>query len=579
MSFLRSFLASLLALFTFLILVFFFFVGIVSSLDKKDVPVVEENSVMYMKMSGVVSERTIEDPLQDIFPESSPRVIGLYDVLDALQAAKEDEKIKGIYLEPQYLQSGWASLEEIRSALIDFKSSGKFIYAYGEFVSEKDYYLTSVADTFYLNPQGSLEWNGLSINVTFWKGLFDKLEIEPEIFRVGEFKSYVEPFQQKKMSPENRLQLTEMLSSIYDTYLDGIASSTGKPIDDLSNLANELSIYLPADAEANGLVTKLAYEDEIKGHIMDRVGEEDIDDVNFISFSNYAKTVSSEYSKNRIAVIVAEGEVVMGSSEDRVVAADRFVRELRKARENSSVKAIVLRVNSPGGSLTASDMIWREIERTKGEKPIIASFGDVAASGGYYISMLCDTIVAQPNTITGSIGIFGMLFNLEDFLDKKLGITNDVVKTSDYADLITVTRPLNDFEKSVIQNGVEKGYDTFVTKAAEGRGMSLEELKAIAGGRVWTGTQAKENGLVDVLGGLSDAITIAAEAAGVEEDYRIRVYPVERPFIEQLMGRLGNEVKSRVMEDHIFAPYAEDLKALSRMNGIQVRLPMEFEMN
>lgn len=542
---------------------------------------VEDNSVLYLKLSGVLVERVPDDPFQDLFPASGPRLLSLIDLLNAIGEAKDDPKIKGVYIEPQYLRSGYASLQEVRDALIEFKESGKFIYTYGEYISESDYYVASVSDSVFLNPEGSLEFNGLSANVTFWKGLFDKLEIEPEIFRVGEFKSYVEPFQQKKMSEENRLQISELLNSVYGHYIKNVSASRGIQAQDLRAISDKLKVYLPEDAVEYGLVDRLAYEDEAKSLILDEVDESDFDDINFISFRRYAKTLKSAYSKNRIAVIMASGEIVQSGPDEDVISGEKFAREIRKARESSSVKAIVLRVNSPGGSLTGSDMIWREVQLTKGVKPIIASMSNVAASGGYYISMLADTIVAQPNTITGSIGIFGMLFNLEKFLENKLGITHDVVNTGEYSDLITVTRPLNEFERQTIQKGVEKGYETFVRKAAEGRGLTIEEMKKIAGGRVWSGLQAKENGLIDVLGSFGDAIELAAGAAGLGDDYRVRLYPQQRPFIEQLMGRLSDEADARILgfRSAYLAPYIENIESLTRLQGLQARMPGMIEIN
>ena len=578
MAFLRNLLAVLVGLFIFSFIGFFMLVGIIAAAGQEEKPVVSDNSVLKLSLSGVLQERSIDDPFQDLFNDYSVKPQSLQDILEALVTAKNDPKIRGVYLSPQFMAGGFASFQEIRDALIDFKTSGKFIYAYGEYLSESDYYLASVADEFILNPEGSLEFNGLSINITFWKGLFDKLGVEPQIFRVGEFKSFVEPFQQKKMSQENRLQLTELLNSIYGYYIGQISETRAIDADNLMEISNELQIQIPEDAVSAGLVDRLGYEDEIKKLIMDETGNTDVDDINFISYSKYVKAISSEYSANKIAVIVAEGDIVM-AGEDNSIAGSRFAEEIRKARESSGVKAIVLRVNSPGGSLTASDIIWREIEKTKGVKPIIASMSDVAASGGYYISMLCDTIVAQPNTITGSIGIFGMLFNLDPFLQSKLGITHDVVKTGPYSDIMTVTRELSDFEKSVIQKGVNKGYETFITKVAEGRNMSVDAVKKIAGGRVWSGLQAKEIGLVDVLGSFQDAVTIAADKAGLGDDYRLTFYPKKQPLIEELMTKLSEEARVRIASDQfgMLKPYLEDIKALQQMKGIQARLPFEIQ--
>lgn len=578
MAFLRNLLATIVGLFIFSFLSFFFFIGIASAFETDTAPAVADNSILYLKLGGIVEERTIDDPLQDVFPNSGPKPIGLHKLLGAIDAAKEDSKIKGIYMENKYLSAGFSSLQEIRDALLDFQESGKFIIAYGEYVSEADYYLSSVADQFYLNPQGSLEFNGLSANVTFYKGLFDKLGIKPQIFRVGEFKGAVEPFIRKDLSEENRLQTAELLESVYGYYLEGVSETRNLEVDELRDIADGLKAYDAEDAVSLGLIDELKFEDQVKSELMDLVDVSDLDDLEFTLFGNYAKTVSSGYSSNKVAVIVADGAIVMGSSDEQVVAGETFAREIRKARESSSVKAIVLRINSPGGSLTASDMIWREIELTKRVKPVIASMGNVAASGGYYIAMNADTIIAQPNTITGSIGIFGMLFNFEKLLEDKMGITSDVVNTGEYSDLITVTRDLTDFEIQTIQSGVNKGYETFTSKVAEGRGMDISDVKKIAGGRVWSGLQAKELGLVDVLGDFEDAVTLAAESAGVEDDFQLRFYPKQKQFIEQIMGKLGQEASIRLFGNtsNIMTPYIETIEELSQMNGLQVRMPSEI---
>jgi protease-4 len=581
MAFLRNLLATLVGLIIFTFLGIFIFAGIISGLSTEEVPTVKENSVLYLRMGGVVQERTVEDPLQELLPASAPQPLGLMDILKAIRNAKEDEKIKGIYMEHQFLAAGYASLEEIREALMDFKSSGKFLYSYGEFISEGDYYLAAVADSIIMHPEGSLEFNGLTVSVTFWKGLFEKLKIEPVIFRVGEFKSAVEPFMKKEMSPENRLQLTELLNSIYGHYLEKTSEARGVDRKDLETASNDLLVQLPNDAVDFGLVHRLGYEDEVKAAIRTNLGLDEGDDINFISLGRYNKaTGAGEYSKNKVAVIFGEGNIVAAGDENTSIVGDKLANEIRKARENSSIKAIVLRVNSPGGSLTASDAIWREVKKTKGVKPIIASMSDVAASGGYYIAMACDSIVAQPNTITGSIGIFGLLFNFEDFLEDKLGITSENVNTGKHSDYMTVTRELTDYERQVIQKNVEKGYDTFITKAAEGRGLTTEDIKKVAGGRVWSGKQALDNKLIDKLGSFDDAIEMAARMAGVEDDYRVSFYPRKKPLIEELLTQMSDEAEVRIFggQDDILGAYREKIQQLNQMKGVQAIMPWNLEI-
>lgn len=543
--------------------------GIAAS--SETVPTVPEKTVLDLNLKGIVLEHSVEDPIAALLSDT-PMPTSLVDLLYAIEYAQYDDRVKGIYLRSTFLQAGSATLQEIRDALIDFKKSGKFIHAYSEYASEGDFYLLSIADSLYLNPEGSLEFNGLSAGVTFYKGLFDKLDIEPEIFRVGEFKSFVEPFIRKDMSPENKLQLTALINSIHTTYLENIGEYDNIDPAELKAISDNMMVREPADAEKYQLVTKVAYEDELISVLKREMEVEESEDVKMTSYRSYMRSALADkaYSSNKIAVIVADGDIVMGRTSDGV-GSDQFAEEIRKARERSSIKAIVLRVNSPGGSLTASEVIWREVMLTKGVKPIIASMSDVAASGGYYISAPCDAIVAQPNTITGSIGIFGLMFNIGDFLENKMGITNDYVATGEFSDIMTVTRSLSPQERSIIQAQVERGYDSFISKVAAGRNMTEEEVLSVAGGRVWTGVQAKNIGLVDSLGSFEDAINMAAKRAGVMGDYSVTYYPKEKPFIEEIFTKLNN-VKL-FSNNNPMNGYLEKVESLQKMKGIQARLP------
>ncbi len=579
MAFLRNMLATItgLVIFSFLAIVVLF--GIIGAMAASGDKVVEvkPNSVLYVPLSGMLVEQVIENPLNEVFGDA-PSQLGIREVIKSIEAAKEDENIQGIYMETKYLMASFAHLQEVRDALIDFKSSGKFVYTYGDYISEADYYIASVSDSVFINPEGSLEFNGLAANLMFYKGMFDKLDIEPVIFRVGDFKSYVEPYTRTEMSEENRLQYAELLNSIYDKYLEEVSASRGVSTVELEMISDGMKIQFPEDAAEFGLIDAVVFEDEVKSVMKNQLDLEEKKDIKFVQVSDYAKVVKSqlEYKKEKVAIIVANGAIVP-SGDEEVVGGEQFARHIRKARKDKNVKAIVLRINSPGGSLLGSDMIWREVMLTKGEKPIIASMGGVAASGGYYIAMAADTIVAQPNTITGSIGIFSMLFNFENFLDNKLGLTHDVVGTGDYSDFITVTREMTPYEKEMMQNGVEEGYRTFTTKVAEGRGMPVEKVLDIAGGRVWSGIQAKENGLVDVLGSYDDAIKLAADAAGLE-GYGLKMYPVQKPFFEKLMEDFGAQARSIFAKDHILAPYERQLKAFKQLEGIQARMPGELNI-
>jgi len=569
MAFLRNLLATLLGLFIFFFLLLIMLTGIAAS--SETVPSVSENTILDLNLKGVVLEHSVEDPIASLLSDA-PMPTSLVDLLYAIEYAQYDERVKGIYLRSTFLQAGSATMQEIRDALIDFKKSGKFIHAYAEYASEGDFYLLSIADSLYLNPEGSLEFNGLSAGVTFYKGLFDKLDVEPEIFRVGEFKSFVEPFIRKDMSPENELQLTELIKSVHTTYLQNIGEYDNVDPAELKAISDNMSVREPADAEKYQLVTKVAYEDEFMNVLKNEMGVEETEDLKLTSYRSYIQAALADkgYSSNKIAVIVADGDIVMGRTNDGV-GSDQFAEEIRKARERSSIKAIVLRVNSPGGSLTASEVIWREVMLTKGVKPIIASMSDVAASGGYYISAPCDAIVAQPNTITGSIGIFGLMFNIGDFLENKMGITNDYVATGEFSDIMTVTRSLSTQERAIIQAQVERGYDSFISKVASGRNMTEEEVLSVAGGRVWTGAQAKNIGLVDSLGSFQDAVNMAAERAGVMGDYSVTYYPKEKPFIEEILTKLnGVQLFS---SNNPMAGYLKKVESLQKMKGIQARLP------
>lgn len=581
MSFFKSVMATVVGLvIAGLVLIVFFVFGIIGlvATGSEQVPEVKENSVLYINLTGGISERIPEDPFAEALG-NDVRGIELLGTLSALKHAKTDDNIKGIYMEHGLLSGGYASIQEIRDAIEDFKSSGKFVYSYAEFISEANYYVASVSDEIYFNPQGVIEFNGLSANLTFFKGLFDKLEIEPQIFRVGTYKSAVEPFMRKDMSEANREQVSSFINSIYDHYLKNVSESRGISFDLLKSISDSMLVRSPKDAYKHKLITKVAYEDEIKTLIRKQLGLEEKDKINSISLNNYIKTAAgaSEYSSNKIAVIVAEGEIVSGNGQSTNVGSEKFSKAIKRARENDKVKAVVIRVNSPGGGIVASDVMWHEIMLTKAKKPVIASMSAVAASGGYYLSMPCDTIVAQPNTITGSIGIFGMMFNMSGFLENKLGITSDVVNTGKFSDIYTVSRSLNDFEKSIIQSRVEEGYDSFTTKAAEGRNMSIEALKEVASGRVWTGSQAKERGLVDILGSYQDAIDIAAAKAGIEDDYMTILYPELKSEFEEILAKLMGETEARFAKANYgdMAVYLDKIKNLQNYVGIQARMPFD----
>ncbi len=584
-AFFSSCLGALAALMIFFLLCFALIVGMISGLTEEKKVQVAENSILHLNLDGQITEMQQENPLAGLpIPGADLQKIGLMQLKQAIAHAKDDDRIKGIYLEVARPMTGFSTLEEIRASLIDFRESGKWVVAYNETMSEGAYYLSSAADKVYLNPEGEVEFNGLTVSIGFYKKLMDKLEIHPQIFRVGEFKSAVEPFLREKMSDENRFQLTSMANDIYDHMLTGIAASRKMDKQRLEEISDNMLVRSAGEAVQLGLVDSLLYDDQLMDLFRDKLNLGKDDEIKFVKYNRYRKSFSAyKTSKNEIAVIVADGTIMPGdgNQNDQIIGADTFVKEIRKARKDDDIKAIILRVNSPGGEFKASDMIWREIQLAKRDKPVIGSMSDYAASGGYYLSMGCDTIVAQPSTITGSIGIFGIMFDLSAFLGDKLGITFDEVRTGDFGDTYTVTRPLTETEKKIIQKNLDDYYNTFTSKAAEGRDVSQEDILKIASGRVWTGSQALQNNLVDVLGGFNDAVRIAAEKAGVSDDYKIRFYPVPKNFFEELLTNLEENTDATRLKTELGEMYAWYLQAkkIRQYQGAQARMPFDLQFN
>lgn len=583
MNFFKSFFASCLGTIVAMVVVLIGLISIVS-LSGGDEVLISNNSVLHLDLDVPIIEAEREDPFAGVpfFGSSTPRPVGLAQLRQAIAKAKGDEKIKGIYLTVSMPQAGFAELEEIRKALSDFRADGKWVIAFSEGMTEGAYYLASVADKVYLHPEGDVEFNGLSVDVTFFKRLFDKLEIKPEIFRVGEFKSAVEPFFLEKMSEQNRLQLTELIESINDQVINGVASARSLPVERVKEISDKMLVRNPKQATEVGLIDSLAYADQVESIIKKRVG---VDKLSLVKYSKYRKTVTNTgMSKNEVAVIVAEGAIVSGkaNASQGVIASESFIKELRKVREDEGVKAVVIRINSPGGSSLASDAMWREITLTSKSKPVIASMSDYAASGGYYMAMACDTIVAQPHTITGSIGVFSVLYDASGFLGNKLGITSEEIKTGEVGELITVSRPLTDVERSIWQQRTEDVYDTFTKKAAQGRNMTQDAIKAVASGRVWSGLQAKDRGLVDIVGTFEDAVKVAAAAANVTDDYKVRFYPRYTPsFFEQIVTQIEDENEEKAVRAQLGDYYYlyEQLKTVKSYQGTQARMPYTLRIH
>jgi protease-4 len=580
--FFKYVLATMLGLFLFGILSLFLLLGIGAAISAASdgETTVAENSILKLDLNKPISETVNEDnPFADLGgPFEDTQGVGLLQVKNALANAKLDPNIKGIYLKAGTPMAGYATMQEIRNALLDFKKSGKFVYTYGEVFSEKGYYLSSVADKFFLNPAGGVEFNGLSAEYDFYKGTLDKLNIEPMIFRVGSYKSAVEPFFRESMSDSSKLQTRSFLTSIHNTLLADIATSRGLTVARLNGLADSLAIDSPQDALNAKLVTDLGYFDQFEAELKKKVKIDADKKLKFVSLDKYLKApkqVKEGPMDTRIAVIVADGTIIDGEGSNGQVGSETTAAEIRKARLDKKIKAIVLRVNSPGGSALASDVMWREVTLAKQAKPVIASMSDYAASGGYYLAMGASKIVAQPTTLTGSIGVFGVLFRLDPFLREKLGITFDRVGTNAHADWPTLTREMTAFEKARIQGSVDKIYATFTTKAAQGRKMDVAKLRALAGGRVWSGTEARQVGLVDELGGLDRAIQLAAQEAKLKEgEYRLKL-PPKKSFWQELMDNTEDEYEARALESTFGAAttYVRQLRDLQHLEGIQARMP------
>ncbi len=589
MSFFKAFFSSCLGAFTALLVFFVFFLlvlfSVVGAMSEEKETSISDNSILHLKLDVQFSEQEKENPFEGIPVLGGDEInIGLIELKRAIKNAKTDASIKGIYLQVSYPITGFATLKEIREALLDFRSEGKWIVAYSEVMSEGAYYLASVADQVFIHPEGEVEFDGLVVEIGFYKKLFDKLEIKPEVFRVGNFKSAVEPFLMEKMSDENRLQLTELIGSVYDQMLSDIAGSRNIKKDELRAIADQMEVRNAQQAVDKKLVDSLLYYDELLDHLKNRVGIERDQKLATVTYKKYRKSFSTyKNSKNEIAVIVAEGTIMPGSSsqDQQAIGSETFAKEIRRAREDDEVKAIVMRINSPGGEFRSSDIIWRELVLAAEVKPVIASMGDYAASGGYYLAMACDTIVAQPQTITGSIGIFGVLFDLSDFLGNKIGITFDEVKTGNFGESFTVTRPLTQAEKNIWQKKLDDHYATFRKKAAEGRNTSIDEIEKVASGRVWTGDQALANNLVDVLGSFDDAILIAAQKANVESDYKVRYYPAQIPFLDNFLMQLEENASVHYLQSKFGDNYflLNQLHQVEELKGVQARMPFKLSIH
>lgn len=545
--------------------------------------VVKKNSIMMLDLNGSLVERTSDNIFKELFDKENS-TYGLDDILASIKKAKENDDIKGIYIQATSLNANFASLQEIRDALNDFKKSGKFIVAYSDNYTQGMYYLSSVANKVLLNPKGAIEWRGLASQPLFLKGLLDKLGIEMQVFRVGTYKAAVERFSATEMSPANREQVTAYITSIWNEIITDVAASRKISVDSLNNYANRMLMFYPAEQTVkSGMADTLIYKNDVRDYLKQLVKIEKDDNLAVLGLDemiNVKKNTPKDKSGNIIAVYYAFGEIDGGSSstdEDGIIS-NEVIKDLRKLKEDKDVKAVVLRVNSPGGSAFGSEQIWEAVCQLKKEKPVIVSMGDYAASGGYYISCAADTIVAEPTTLTGSIGIFGLIPNAKGLTDK-LGLSFDVVKTHKFADFGNIMRGMNTDEQTLLQMYINQGYDLFVSRCAEGRKMSKNEIEKIAEGRVWTGEAAKKIGLVDILGGIDKALEIAVKKAKVE-GYTVVGYPDRKNVLQELLNsKPGNYIESRMLKSQLGDYYNgfSMLKNLEKADFMQARVP--FELN
>ena len=583
---LAAFVGTLIAL----VINFFIKVGVVSSLisglskDKETSTTVKPNSLLYMKLDYEIPDRTVDDPLNSFNFTSmeTKEATGMTTILHNIEHAKTDPNIKGIYMELSSIPTSTATLQEIRDKLIEFKESGKFIVTYGESYSQSAYYIASIADKIILNPEGALDLHGMASQVMFYKHLFEKLDVEMQIVRGpnNRFKSAVEPYFLDKMSEANREQMDKLLGTVWGQILTGISQSRNISVEQLNQIADNLETVFNAQKALDfGLVDNLYYKDQVIDELKGLTGSNK--EINAIGNANYAKSYKDKNaSKNEVAVIYAEGQIYDGKGdEEQNIYSENLSKTIRKAREDENVKAIVLRVNSPGGSAVASAIIGRELDLTKEVKPIIVSMGNYAASGGYWISAKGDYIFADPTTLTGSIGVFGTFPNVKGLLNDKIGLTFDVVKTNENADFGTITQPLTEFQYSKLQEMVVKTYDDFTKRVAEGRGLTQSYVDSIGQGRVWAGADAIGLGLVDQLGDMEDAIAYAAQKANLGDDYKVTEWPKQKDFFTRFMDSMNEKDKIDIALKEklgVYYNYFKSLENLQKNTGIQARMPFDM---
>lgn len=587
-NFFSSMFGSLAALFIYSILTVFlgvaFVIGMAATSSKTTTPETKENSILELRLQGEIVERLSEEDMMFAnfaLPgkEDVISIQGLNTILASIENAATDDNIDGIYVRADMFSAGFSTSKEIRDAILKFKESGKFVVAYADNYSQKAYYIASAADKVYLNPMGMVDLHGLSSNTMYLKKTLEKVGIEMTVVKHGKYKSAVEPFTANEMSEESREQTTQLVNVLWDIYRTEVGASRDLTPEMLDVYADKMMALQKQELLVSyKLVDELKYYDEMTDELKELSNRKD-KKLRRILTTKYAKSITKESkSDNSIAVIYASG-AIDGGGKNEGINSKKLILDIRKAKEDKDIKAIVLRVNSPGGSAYGSEQIWREVMLARDEKPLVVSMGDLAASGGYYIACAAHSIVAQPSTITGSIGIFGVFPNINK-LNDKLGLTFDGVQTNKLADFLNPNRPVSKDEKILLQAYIDRGYNTFITRCADGRSMSTEEINELGQGRVWTGVDAYERGLVDKLGNLEDAIKVAAELSGIEE-YDIKELPIPKPFMETLMESLQGELQMGLMkvrygEAYKLYEYAQRVKG---MQGAQARMPFDFEVH
>jgi protease IV len=577
-SMLGFFITSIILFFVFLIIIF----SIVSSSTSEDV-VIHSKSILHIELDKPILDRSPKNPIFFDLATMS-RKTGLSDILKNITKAKDDKNISGIFLDISFIDAGISTVSEIRNALIDFKKSGKFIYCYSEDYSQAAYYLATASDRIFLHPQGMLLFKGINAEMVFLKGLLEKLDVKVQVVRHGKFKAATEPFFLDKMSPENRQQVTALISNTWSQIVKGISETRNISEGSLNKLADSLKIKTPEDALRYKLIDQIAYKDEILMELRKKINIPGKDKINFITIEKYTNVPENKKERSglsdKIAVVYAYGNIVGSDAMDDNIGSEEMSKAIRKAREDEDVKAIVLRVNSPGGSALASDVIWREVNLAAKVKPVVASLGDVAASGGYYIVCPSTRILADPMTITGSIGVFGLVPNMKGLFNNKLGITFDNAKTNLNSDYIPVTEPLSPYQSKVLQDEIERIYSTFISHVAEGRHLKKDIVDSIGQGRVWNAMDAKKIGLIDDFGGLEKAVETAAALANIK-DYRILDLPEQKDLIGQIFDELLGSSRVSYLEKELGENYRYYLylKQVREMKGIQARLPFELILN